>query len=101
MSFSLLVLTLMTSLTLGASPVPCPPGQTRVPVTVVDGTINSACKPADESTRASPAETERYAAKERATPRKVSEFRGGDVGIYISGGVVVVLLVVILVLLLV
>ena len=101
MSLSLLILTLTTSMVLGAPPAPCPPGQTPVPVTVVEGNVRTACRPiGEDSTKAPASDLERYTDMEKATPRKVSEFRGGDAVIYISTGAAIVIVVVLLILLL-
>ena len=88
---------LISTFAFGAPPVPCPPGQARAPVAVVDGAVAGTCLPIDDgTTKAAPHDVGRYAELEKKASPKVAEFRGGSVGIYLSGGAVILVLVIVL-----
>src|SRR5690349_14939426 len=99
MSFALLLNTLITTMALGAPPGPCPEGQTRAPIGVVDGAVRTACRAIEEveTTQAS-TDAARYAAMEKEASPKVEDFRGGSAVIYISTGAAIVIIVLLILL---
>ena len=89
----IVISTLISTVALGAGPVPCPEGQVQVPGAV--GTTETTCRDVGMHDDAA-----RYAEMEAKTPAKVKDFQGGDGVVYVSTGAAIVILVVLLIVLL-
>ncbi len=88
----IVISTLISSVALGAGPIPCPEGQVQVPGAAGTDTTCRDIGVHDDAGR--------YAEMEAKTPAKVKDFKGGDAVIYISSGAALVIVIVLLIILL-